>query len=60
MVRLNLKNIKLCIKKILSFDETKILNSIKTNSFENLKRQEEEGKFNEKVADEMSKKDFFI
>ena len=43
----------------LSFDETKILNSIKTNSFENLKRQEEEGKFNEKVADEMSKKDFF-
>ena len=43
----------------LSFDETKILNSIKTNSFENLKRQEEEGKFNEKVADDMSKKDFF-
>ena len=43
----------------LSFDENKILNSIKTNSFENLKIQEEEGKFNEKVADDMSKKDFF-
>jgi hypothetical protein len=43
----------------LSFDENKILNSIKTNSFENLKKQEEEGKFNEKVADDISKKDFF-
>jgi hypothetical protein len=43
----------------LSFDENKILNSIKTNSFENLKIQEEEGKFNEKVADDTSKKDFF-
>ena len=39
--------------------ENKILNSIKTNSFENLQRQEEEGKFNEKVADDKSKKDFF-
>ena len=45
--------------KTVKNDENKILNSIKTNSFENLKIQEEEGKFNEKVADGASKKDFF-
>ena len=50
---------KTLLELITETDENKILKSIKTNSFENLKRQEEEGKFNEKVADEMSKKDFF-
>ena len=43
----------------LKFDEEKILNSIETNSFENLKNQEREGKFDEKVSNKNIKKDFF-